>query len=76
MTTEQVFLCLFSYFWEFWMRKNWLLPSEFVVCFTNDDYVSIPHRSHRYYEFLTCFAPVQIIYLNTDFVDCLLELSI
>lgn len=58
------------------MRKNWLLPSDFVVCFTNDDYVSIPHRSHCNFEFLACFTPVPIIYLNTDFVYCLLELSI
>ena len=57
------------------MRKNWLLPSDFVACFTNDDYTSIPHRSHCCLNFLTCFAPVQIIYLNTDLVCCLLELS-
>lgn len=58
------------------MRKNWLLPSDFVACFTNDDNVSIPHRSHCYFKFFTCLAPVQIIYLNTDLVCCLLELSV
>lgn len=45
------------------MRKNWLLPNDFVACFTNDDYTSIPHRSHCCLKFLACFAPVQITYL-------------
>lgn len=66
MTTEQVFLCLFPSLREFSVRKNWLLLNVFVACFTNDDYTSVPHRSHGFSESLPWFAPVQIIFLNTD----------
>lgn len=57
------------------MRKNGLLPHDSVACFTNDDYASVLHSSRSYLESLTWFAPVQTIYLNTDLVYYLLELS-
>lgn len=43
-----------------------LMPNDFVVCFTNYNYTWISHRIHL--EFLTCFAPIHRVCLNTELV--------